>query len=354
VRPKTARIGFKAENDRRKRPYAHTDNALTPEPGRYHTPVLLHETLAYLAPQPGETMLDATLGGGGHSEALAQHLRPGGTLIGLDRDADALATAGGRLEPYRSDIDIILISTGFGNMEAALQSQEATAGRKIDGILFDLGVSSHQLDTERGFSFRRDELLDMRMSRTGTEPTAAELLAAASETEIARILWEYGEERFSRRIAAAIVAQRERGQPLQTTAELAALVERAVPRAGWPKEIHVATRTFQGIRIAVNDELGQLEAGLTAAIARLNPGGRLVVLSYHSLEDRIAKRIFAEAAGRTPNAPGSSPAAWLPSALREPTLTLLTRKPVLPTEAETAQNPRARSAKLRAAVRTAN
>jgi len=326
---------------------------MTPESRSYHVPVMLHEVLAYLAPQPGETMLDATLGGGGHSEALAQRLRPGGTLIGLDRDAEALASAGQRLEPYRSDLDIILISTGFGNMEAALRTDRATTTRKIDGILFDLGVSSHQLDTERGFSFRRDESLDMRMSRTGSEPTAAELLGTASETEIARILWEYGEERFSRRIAAAIVAQRERGQPVQTTAELATLVERAVPRAGWPKEIHVATRTFQGIRIAVNDELGQLEAGLTAAIARLNPGGRLVVLSYHSLEDRITKRIFAEAAGRTPNAPGSSPAAWLPSALQEPTLSLLTRKPILPTEGEVAQNPRARSAKLRAAARIA-
>ena len=324
---------------------------MTPDPSRYHVPVLLREALDYLAPQPGETMLDATLGGGGHSEALAQRLRPGGTLIGLDRDADALATAGERLKPYRPDLTIILISTGFGNMEAALHAEAATTTRKIDGFLFDLGVSSHQLDTERGFSFRRDERLDMRMNRTGDEPTAAELLATAGETEIARILWEYGEERFSRRIAAAIVAQRQRGQPVQTTAELAALVERSVPRAGWPKEIHVATRTFQGLRIAVNQELNQLEAGLAAAIARLSPGGRIVVLSYHSLEDRITKRIFAEAAGRTPNAPGSSPAAWLPSALQSPTLTLLTRKPILPTQTEIAQNPRARSAKLRAAVR---
>ena len=324
---------------------------MTPDPRAYHLPVLLREALDYLAPQSGETMLDATLGGGGHSEALAQRLRPGGTLIGLDRDAEALATAEQRLEPYRTDLDIILISTGFGNMEEALLGEVALATRKMDGILFDLGVSSHQLDTERGFSFRRDEPLDMRMSRTGTDLTAAELLATASETEIARILWEYGEERFSRRIAAAITAQRERGEPLQTTAELAALVERAVPRAGWPKEIHVATRTFQGIRIAVNDELGQLEAGLQAAIARLSPGGRVVVLSYHSLEDRITKRVFAEAAGRTPNAPGSSPAVWLPSAMQSPTLTLLTRKPILPAETEIGQNPRARSAKLRAAIR---
>lgn len=324
---------------------------MTPEPEEYHIPVLLQETLDYLAPQPGETMLDATLGGGGHSEALARHLRPGGTLIGLDRDAEALANAERRLAPYRADMAIILISTGFGNMETALQAQPETIARKMDGVLFDFGVSSHQLDTERGFSFRRDEFLDMRMSRTGGEPTAADLLATASEAELARILWEYGEERFSRRIAAAIVAQRERGQPLQTTREFAALIERAVPRAGWPKEIHVATRAFQGIRIAVNDELGQLEAGLKAAIDRLKPGGRLVTLSYHSLEDRITKRIFAEAAGRTPNAPGSSPAAWLPNATQSPTLTLLTRKPILPSEAEIAQNPRARSAKLRAVVR---
>ncbi len=323
------------------------------QPRAYHLPVLLRETQEYLAPLPGETMLDATLGGGGHSAMLAERLGPGGTLIGLDRDTDALTEAAQRLEPYRQAVNIILICSAFGNMEAALRSQEVTESRLLDGILFDLGVSSHQLDGERGFSFRRNEALDMRMNQTGTEPTAAELLATASETDIARYLWEYGEERFSRRIAAAIVALRQRGEPLQTTGALAALVERTVPRAAWPKEIHVATRTFQGIRIAVNDELGQLEAGLTAAIARLAPWGRLVVLTYHSLEDRITKHVLAEAAGRAPNAPGSSPAAWLPNATQAPTLTLLTRKPILPTEAEIGQNPRARSAKLRAAVRNA-
>ena len=223
----------------------------------------------------------------------------------------------------------------------------------MDGILFDLGVSSHQLDTERGFSFRRDELLDMRMSRIGIGPdgrgTAGDRKRNRDRPHSLGV-WRRAVLPAYRRRPCGAAGARTAGAD---HAELAALVERAVPRAGWPKEIHVATRTFQGIRIAVNDELGQLEAGLTAAIARLNPGGRLVVLSYHSLEDRITKRIFAEAAGRTPNAPGSSPAAWLPSALQAPTLTLLTRKPVLPTEAEIAQNPRARSAKLRAAVRNA-
>lgn len=312
---------------------------------------MLQETREHLAPKSGETMLDATLGGGGHSEMLAQNLRPGGTLIGMDRDADALTEAAKRLEPYRDNVDIILLCAAFGKMESTLFARPATATRLFDGILFDLGVSSHQLDTERGFTFRRNEPLNMLMSRDDTEQTAAELLASANETEIARIIWEYGEERFSRRIAAAIVARRQRGEPLQTTGELAELVERTVPRAAWPKDIHPATRTFQGIRIAVNDELGQLESGLTAAIGRLGPGGRLAVLTYHSLEDRIVKRLFAEAAGRAPGAPGSSPAAWLPSATRTPELTLLTRKPVLPSEAEISRNPRARSAKLRAAVR---
>jgi 16S rRNA (cytosine1402-N4)-methyltransferase len=190
----------------------------------------------------------------------------------------------------------------------------------------------------------------MRMDTT-TGVTAAELLATASEPEIARILWEYGEERFSRRIARAIVEQRAR-EPLRTTGQLAALIEKAVPRAAWPREIHVATRSFQGVRIAVNDEIGQLGTGLQAAVHRLKPGGRIVVISYHSLEDRIVKQLFAREAGRVPSASGMSPAALITPT--EPvTLTLLTRKPVTPTPEEIAQNPRARSAKLRAAQKTA-
>jgi 16S rRNA (cytosine1402-N4)-methyltransferase len=317
----------------------------------YHEPVLLAETLRFLAPQPGETMLDATLGGGGHSLAIAEALRPGGTLIGLDRDPEALTEAQARLAPWRETVTIIPIHADFGKLDMALNTTEGMEEMRLDGALFDLGVSSHQLDTARGFSFRRDEPLDMRMDTTAG-PTAADLLAALNEAELTRILREYGEERWAARIARHLIRQRERGERIQTTGRLAALVEESVPRAAWPRDIHVATRTFQALRIAVNDELGQLEAGLAAAIDRLKPGGRIVVISYHSLEDRIVKKALAARAGRIPSAPGSSPAAFLPAmADAVPTLHLLTRKPVTPTEAEIARNPRARSAKLRAAER---
>jgi 16S rRNA (cytosine1402-N4)-methyltransferase len=325
------------------------------EPNAYHIPVLLEETLRYLAPQPGETMLDATLGGGGHSVRLAERLQPGGTLIGLDRDPDALQTASARLAPYNNSLTIILLHSAFGKMEESLRANNALSDVSLDGVLFDLGVSSHQLDTARGFSFRRDEPLDMRMDATDDAlSTAAEFLTTAREAEIARVLWEYGEERASRRIAHAIVERRKRKEPLETTAQLAALVESSVPRTAWPKDTHVATKAFQALRIYVNRELEELEAGLDAAVARLKPGGRIVVLSYHSLEDRIVKQRFAEWAGRTPNPPGDSPAALLPPTKEEPILTLLTRKPVTPTDVEIARNPRARSAKLRAAKKMMN
>ena len=313
----------------------------------YHEPALSAEVLQYLAPQPGETILDATLGGGGHSALIAKEISPGGTLVGMDRDADALESAGARLANLATHTDIILLRSPFGKLNFAFEADERTRNRKIDGVLFDLGVSSHQLDSERGFSFRRDEPLDMRMDRENGL-SAAEFLAESDEAEIARVLFEYGEERASRRIARRIVERRERGEPIETTGQLAALVEGSIPRAAWPREIHVATRTFQGLRIAVNDELGQLQSGLDAAIAKLNPGGRIVVLSYHSLEDRIVKQTFAKEAGKTGGAPGSSPAAFLP-AQTNPILDILTRKPVSPTDAEIARNPRSRSARLRAA-----
>lgn len=317
----------------------------------YHEPVLLEETLRFLAPRPGETVLDATLGGGGHSVKLAERLQPGGTLIGLDRDEEALASARRRLESVGRYLSIILVHSDFGNINFALDADARTQGLLLDGALFDLGVSSHQLDADRGFSFRRDERLDMRMDASQGMP-AADLLASSTEQEIARILREYGEERWANRIAQVIAQRRQRGERLETTAQLAALVESSIPRAAWPKDIHVATRTFQGLRIAVNDELGQLEMGLNAAVARLKPGGRIVVISYHSLEDRIVKRAFAQWAGRTPSPSRNSPAALLPtSADAEPLLTLLTRKPVVPTDEEIGRNPRARSAKLRAAQR---
>jgi 16S rRNA (cytosine1402-N4)-methyltransferase len=323
---------------------------MPPEASAYHEPALLAETLEYLDPKPGETMLDATLGGGGHSLAIAERLRPGGTLIALDRDTEALEAGRARLAPLADTLTIILKHADFGNMGTALAAQKGGDNRILDGALFDLGVSSHQLDTARGFSFRREEPLDMRMDATAG-PSAADLIAAASEAEIARILWEYGEERWSRKIARSLVERRAQ-EPIRTTAQLAAIVERSVPRSAWPKEIHVATRTFQALRIAVNDELEQLKDGLQEAVARLRTGGRIVVISYHSLEDRIVKQTFARLAGRAASAPGSSPAAFLPNAeAPAPSLNLLTRKPVAPTAAEVARNPRARSARLRAARR---
>lgn len=313
----------------------------------YHEPVMPAEVLQYLAPQSGEVLLDATLGGGGHSALLAARIQPGGTLIGLDRDADALESAGARLAKFQTHVDIILLRSDFGKLNFAIQADARTKSLKLNGALFDLGVSSHQLDTERGFSFRRNEPLDMRMDAAAGR-SAAQFLAEENETEIARILFEYGEERASRKIARRIVERRERGEPVETTAQLAALVENSIPRAAWPRDINVSTRTFQGLRIAVNDELGQLQSGLDAAISRLAPGGRIVVISYHSLEDRIVKQTFARDAGKTGGAPGSSPAAFLPSAM-EPILEIITRKPISPTDAEIARNPRARSARLRAA-----
>jgi 16S rRNA (cytosine1402-N4)-methyltransferase len=323
------------------------------DPNSYHVPVMLEETLRYLNPKPGETMLDATLGGGGHSYALAQGLLPGGTLIGLDRDTDALVAAETRLTPLRQHLSIILVHSEFGKMSEVFAGLAGAIPERIDGFLFDLGVSSHQLDHGPGFSFRRDERLDMRMQRSGEGPTAMDLLAQSDEAEISRILFEYGEERWARKIARRIVEERAKGNVLETTGQLVALVESAIPRSAWPRDIHVATRTFQGIRIALNAELPQLEEGLDAALEHLNPGGRVVVICYHSLEDRIVKQKFARGAGREPSASGYSPAALRPNMLTPPVLSLLTRKPVTATDAEIARNPRARSAKLRAAMRNA-
>ena len=312
---------------------------------------MLTECLSYLAPDSGEAMLDATLGGAGHSAAIAAKLAPNGLLVGLDRDTEAIHAAKIRLSEQEST-SIILRHADFGKMSEIFRSDIELLDQKFDGILFDLGVSSHQLDTERGFSFRRDEPLDMRMDASdASQPTAADILATESEVEIARILWEYGEERFSRRIAQNIVAHRSANEPLATTAQLVELVENSIPRRAQTRDINPATLTFMALRIAVNRELEQLKNGLEAAISRLKPGGRIVVLSYHSLEDRIVKQMFAAHAGRTPGASGMSPAAFLPANTVTPDLELLTRKPVLPTDEETRRNPRARSAKLRAAKR---
>lgn len=300
-----------------------------------HIPVLLDEVIAALAPAPGAVIVDATFGAGGYTRAL---LDAGATVHAFDRDPDAIAA--GQAWPECAEQRLVLHPRRFSEMVAAL----AEAGvARVDGIAMDIGVSSMQLDQAgRGFAFAADGPLDMRMSQDG--PSAADFVNTAPEGEIADVLFNYGEERQSRRVARAIVAAR----PLETTGELAAVVRKALGyHPGMPKD--PATRSFQAIRIHVNAELDELNAALTAAEQLLNPGGRLAVVSFHSLEDRIVKQFLREAGGALANAsrhlPQVAPAA-------APTFDHIA-KAVRPSATELARNPRARSATLRAAVRTA-
>src|SRR5687768_17090672 len=307
-------------------------------PGTPHRPVLLVETVGLLAPERGGLFVDATLGLGGHSEAILE-ASPEARVLGIDRDPEALRLAAERL-------------ARFGPRFRAVHANHREIGRVLgeagereaSGVLADLGVSSLQFDTaERGFSFRQNAPLDMRMDAGGGEETAAELLARLPEEELARVIYEYGEERRSRRIARWIVERRERGEPIETTGALAELVARAV---GYKRtdRIHPATRTFQALRIAVNGELEGLGAFLEAAVDLLQAGGRLAVISFHSLEDRIVKRAFRRLAGQCecgPRVPVCSCGA-------RRAVEILTRRPVAPTPEEMAENPLARSAKLRA------
>ncbi len=302
-----------------------------------HTPVLLEAVLTYLQPQPGGVYCDGTVGGGGHAAALLQQAQPGGRLLGIDADPAALRAAGARLTSQFPPQSFTLVHGNFGDI-----TRLATAAgfATFDAILLDLGVSSHQLDTpERGFSFLADGPLDMRLDPT-QGPSAADLVAELSEQELADLIFRYGEERMSRRIARRIV-ERRRQQPITTTAALAALVAQVLARPGPRERIHPATRTFQALRIAVNRELEQLEAVLPQAVALLRPGGRLAVISFHSLEDRIVKLFFRAESGY-----GGSAALDRPIRLQ-----IITRKPVEATDAEIQANPRSRSAKLRVAER---
>lgn len=315
----------------------------------HHQPVLLGEVLRLLAPKPDGVYLDATVGTGGHAEAIARRLecepglgRKGGLLIGLDWDEEALEVARARLAPLGERVK--LVKANFRELERVLAELGIS---KVDGVLFDLGVSSLQLDRpERGFSFRFDGPLDMRMDRQNPDAkTAAELVNTAPFEELCRILREYGEERWAARIAAAIVQTRRQG-PIRTTRQLAELVDRAIPASARRRmRIHPATRTFQALRIAVNGELENLRAGLEAAFRRLHRGGVLVVISFHSLEDRIVKHFFREKAGKRPRPLGLPP---LGAKLQAQVEAELLVKLVRPSSEEVARNPRARSAKLRA------
>jgi 16S rRNA (cytosine1402-N4)-methyltransferase len=282
--------------------------------------------------------IDATLGGGGYTRALLERLRPGGLVLALDRDRSAIDRFTRADVP--TDVELRLEHGNF----AELPSFATSLGRPVQGIAFDLGLSSLQLDDpERGFSFQRDGPLDMRMDRS--DPwTAADLLNRESESELRRILTEYGQERWAARIARRVVERRDR-DPFQTTRQLADLVAGAIPRGAWPRDIHVATRTFQALRIAVNRELDALDAGLKAAIGVLASGGRIGVVSFHSLEDKIAKNLFRVEATDClcpPQAP-----VCICGHTRS--VRIVTRKPIRPTQDEVRLNPRARSARLRIA-----
>jgi 16S rRNA (cytosine1402-N4)-methyltransferase len=297
-----------------------------------HVPVLLDDVVAALRPRAGATYVDGTFGAGGYSAAILEAAPC--RVVGIDRDPAAIERGTALASRYPGRLS--LIEGRFGDMADLL----GTA--KVAGVALDLGVSSPQIDDPaRGFSFRADGPLDMRMGRHGE--SAADLVNGASETQLADIIAEYGEERFARRIARAIVARR----PVSRTGELAEIVRSAIPRRD-PAGIDPATRTFQALRIAVNDELGELDRGLAAAERVLEPGGRLAVVSFHSLEDRRVKDFLKQRSGAAPQASRHLPAA----ATRTPTFRLLSKKAIEPSEAEIVRNPRARSARLRAAERT--
>ena len=303
-----------------------------------HISVLSKESIELLEPRPGQVFVDCTLGAGGHARLLLQRISPGGRLLAIDRDQAALAAAEERLGGTGSTP--VLVHADFA--EVARVAREAGFER-VDGVLFDLGLSSDQLDDpRRGFSFRQDGPLDMRMD-AHNPVTAERVVNELSERDLAAVIRRLGEERWAARIARFIAERR----PLKTTREVAAAVEAAIPRGAWPPDIHPATRTFQALRMHVNDELGSLAGGLRGALDILGPGGRMAVISFHSLEDGLVKRFFAEES-RDCLCPPRQPVC---TCAHRASLRVLTRKPRRPTAEEVAANPRSRSARLRAAER---
>ena len=304
-----------------------------------HRPVLLHECIEALAIRPDGIYLDGTLGRGGHSEEIAKRLSDKGRLLCIDRDRQALEEAGRRLAPWADRITFL--HGNFADLDALMDRAGVAAA---DGMLFDLGVSSPQLDDpERGFSYMHDAPLDMRMDRDDAL-TAWTVVNQWPREEIRRVLSQYGEERYAGSIAAAIDKARQKA-PIETTGQLVEVIRGALPAAALREKQHPAKRSFQGIRIAVNDELASVSRMLQAAIPRLNPGGRLAVISFHSLEDRIVKSELA-AAAKGCTCPPEFPVCVCG---KTPQVKLVTRKPILPGEDELEENPRARSAKLRVA-----
>jgi 16S rRNA (cytosine1402-N4)-methyltransferase len=301
---------------------------------------MLREVLDQLRCKPGGVYVDATVGLGGHAQGILERIQPGGLLVGVDRDKESLEKAQARLKPFSGSCR--LLHDNFKNLPLILSH---LGTKPVDGILLDLGVSSYQLlSPERGFSFQADVMLDMRMDKT-QQWTAADLVNNLSEDELADVIYRYGEERLSRRIAAAIVQERSKA-PITRCAQLAEIIGR-VFKVRSPQGIHPATRTFQALRIAVNEELEGLEEFLLEAFSFLKPGGRIVVIAFHSLEDRIVKRTFRRLAGQCV----CDAAPELCMCPRQALACLITPRPITPDPAELAANPRARSARLRSLER---
>ncbi len=305
-----------------------------------HTPVMLREVLDLLRCKPGGIYVDATIGLGGHAQAILERIQPGGLLVGIDRDKESLEKASARLNPFSGNCR--LFHDNYKNLPLILNN---LGTKPVDGILLDLGVSSYQLlSPDRGFSFQSDVMLDMRMDKT-QQWTAADLVNSMSEGELADIIYRFGEERLSRRIAAAIVQERSKA-PITRCAQLAEVISRVFKVRGH-QGIHPATRTFQALRIAVNEELEGLEEFLLEAFSFLKSGARIVVIAFHSLEDRIVKRAFRRLAGQCVcDAPPE-----LCRCSRQAVACLITSRPMTPNPEELAANPRARSARLRSLER---
>lgn len=306
-----------------------------------HVPVLLDEVVELLDPKPSQVVCDCTLGGAGHTLVLASHLAPGGLSLGIDQDDSALEAASARFDEAAPGVDHLFLKGNFGMLDELLLEAEVPG---VDGFLFDIGVSSPQLDRpERGFSYHEDAPLDMRMDPDTHTQTAAEIVATYSRGDLIRILQAYGDEKHAARIAEAICRRREQ-RPIETTLDLADIVANAYP-ARDRRAKHPARKTFQALRIEVNHELEVLETGLEAAIRWANPGGRIAVISYHSLEDRLVKHLFAK------YSQGCTCPPDLPVCVcgNVPVLDVLTRRPIEASADEIECNPRARSAKLRVA-----
>ena len=313
--------------------------------GEYrHIPVMLNESRLALGMGPGQVFCDCTLGGAGHALSVAHDLAPGGLLIGIDQDDSSLAEVPLRISHMQLQIHYEILKGNFRNLDELLLKARVPG---IDGILFDLGVSSPQIDqANRGFSYTQDAPLDMRMDPGNQTLTAAEIINTSNTADLTRILRDYGEEKWAGRIAHHIVQSRS-AKPIETTLELAALIKEAIPASQRREGGNPAKRSFQALRIAVNEELAALEEGLEAALRWLNPGGRIVVISYHSLEDRIVKRTFA-AAAQGCICPPEQPVCTCD---HQPILTTVCKKALSPSSEERESNPRSKSAKLRFATK---